>query len=137
MLFLALRLTKPNFLILDEPTNHIDVGGIEDSENSLRDSSLTALFVSHDRRFVENVANRFFLIKNGSFYEVGSMDEYYTMLGEPLTQAGKDLTRLSGQQILDRIDLLEKRPATNPSPEYSSIEEELNQLYQLLEGKTK
>ncbi|MBR3815463.1 MAG: ABC-F family ATP-binding cassette domain-containing protein [Clostridia bacterium] len=49
---------KPNFLILDEPTNHMDIVGKEALENMLADYSGTLLFVSHDRYFVKKVAER-------------------------------------------------------------------------------
>lgn len=48
--------TKPNLLILDEPTNHMDMVGKETLEQMLRDFGGTVLFVSHDRYFVKQVA---------------------------------------------------------------------------------
>lgn len=47
---------KPNFLILDEPTNHIDIMGKETLEEMLRNYSGTVLFVSHDRYFIKQIA---------------------------------------------------------------------------------
>lgn len=47
---------KPNFLILDEPTNHMDIIGKEALENMLSEFSGTLLFVSHDRYFVKKIA---------------------------------------------------------------------------------
>lgn len=47
---------KPNFLILDEPTNHMDIIGKETLEQLLKDFSGTLLFVSHDRYFVKKIA---------------------------------------------------------------------------------
>lgn len=48
--------TKPNFLILDEPTNHMDIIGKENLEKMLNSYSGTLLFVSHDRYFIRKVA---------------------------------------------------------------------------------
>ena len=48
---------KPNFLILDEPTNHMDMIGKETLENMLSAFEGTILFVSHDRYFVKKLAN--------------------------------------------------------------------------------
>lgn len=48
--------TKPNFLILDEPTNHMDLVGKEALENMLVNYDGTVLFVSHDRYFIDRVA---------------------------------------------------------------------------------
>ena len=48
----------PDLLLLDEPTNHLDVDGILWLERLLRSDALAYVVVSHDRRFLENVANR-------------------------------------------------------------------------------
>lgn len=48
--------TRPNFLILDEPTNHMDMIGKEALENMLNSYSGTVLFVSHDRYFIKQIA---------------------------------------------------------------------------------
>ena len=50
--------TGPNFLILDEPTNHMDIVGKETLESMLKDFAGSLIFVSHDRYFVKNVATR-------------------------------------------------------------------------------
>ena len=49
---------RPNVLVLDEPTNHMDIVGKETLESMLKDFSGTLIFVSHDRYFVRKVANR-------------------------------------------------------------------------------
>ena len=48
--------TKPNLLILDEPTNHMDIVGKEALEQMLREYEGTVLFVSHDRYFISRIA---------------------------------------------------------------------------------
>ena len=50
--------TGPNFLILDEPTNHMDIVGKETLESMLKDFDGSVIFVSHDRYFVKSVASR-------------------------------------------------------------------------------
>ncbi|MGH9757500.1 MAG: ATP-binding cassette domain-containing protein, partial [Candidatus Acidiferrales bacterium] len=47
----------PAILLLDEPTNHLDLAGIEWLESLLRNASFACVVVSHDRYFLENVAN--------------------------------------------------------------------------------
>jgi ATP-binding cassette subfamily F protein 3 len=58
--FMILKLQRPHLLMLDEPTNHLDISGIEQLEQSLIEGGSTVIFVSHDRRFVEQVATRVF-----------------------------------------------------------------------------
>lgn len=53
-----LMLSNPNFLMLDEPLNHLDLESITAFNNSLQDYKGTVLFTSHDRHFVQSIANR-------------------------------------------------------------------------------
>ncbi len=58
-----------NFLVLDEPTNHLDIEMLETLEGALDEFAGTLLVISHDRRLVENLAERIWLIEDGQFYE--------------------------------------------------------------------
>ena len=60
---LALRLTEPNFYLMDEPTNHVDIPGREQLEAEILASEATCLVVSHDRSFVDAIGTRFLLIE--------------------------------------------------------------------------
>lgn len=68
---------KPNFLILDEPTNHMDIVGKETLETMLQEYTGTVIFVSHDRYFVKQVANTLLSMENNGIhlYQFG-YDEY-------------------------------------------------------------
>lgn len=66
---LALRLQRPNFYLLDEPTNHVDIPGREQLEAELLDHGATCILVSHDRTFAAAVATRFLLIENDAARE--------------------------------------------------------------------
>lgn len=61
---LELILSKSNFLILDEPTNHIDIDTREILEEALLDFDGTLLFISHDRYFINKIATKIVRIKN-------------------------------------------------------------------------
>jgi ATPase subunit of ABC transporter with duplicated ATPase domains len=73
---------QPTVLILDDPTNHLDVQGIEMLEDDLLSATGTVIFVSHDRRFVQHVASRCFLIHNGRLREIASIASYYALLAQ-------------------------------------------------------
>lgn len=73
-----LQYMSSSLLILDEPTAHLDVTGIETLESELVDSDSTCIFISHDRRFIYNVANRFFQIIHGKLVEVDSPDNFFS-----------------------------------------------------------
>ncbi len=68
---------NPNFLILDEPTNHMDILSKETLEELLEDYTGTLLFVSHDRYFVNRLAGRLICFENdGVKYYDCRYDEY-------------------------------------------------------------
>ena len=69
--------TKPNFLILDEPTNHMDMLGKEALEAMLSEFEGTILFVSHDRYFVKKLAQSLIVFdENGATHLPYTYDEY-------------------------------------------------------------
>lgn len=68
---------KPNFLILDEPTNHMDIASKEHLEDILTEYKGTIIFVSHDRYFVEKIADELIVFEdNGATYYPFNYDEY-------------------------------------------------------------
>nr|WP_246503819.1 ABC-F family ATP-binding cassette domain-containing protein [Plastoroseomonas arctica] len=74
---LILRLEEPNFYLLDEPTNHLDIEGQEALEGELNRGEAACILVSHDRRFVKSVGNRFWLIERGRLVEIDAPDAYF------------------------------------------------------------
>ncbi|MPY65254.1 ABC-F family ATP-binding cassette domain-containing protein [Deinococcus sp. SDU3-2] len=65
-----------NLLVLDEPTNHLDMEMVEALEDALSAYSGTLLMVSHDRAFIEGLADRLWLIEDGVFYEYPGWADY-------------------------------------------------------------
>ncbi len=78
MIYGKLMMTKPNVMLLDEPTNHMDMETIESLQIGIEKYPGTLLFVSHDREFVSSIANRIIEIRPGG--EIvdfkGTYDEY-------------------------------------------------------------
>lgn len=77
LLFLVIKLNQPNFLILDEPTNHIDIQGKEELEAHILEANATVMITSHDRRFVDNIAERYVWIRAGELVEINDPAEFY------------------------------------------------------------
>ncbi|CDQ41166.1 MULTISPECIES: Vga family ABC-F type ribosomal protection protein [Virgibacillus] len=62
--FAKLFVSNVNTIILDEPTNFLDIDAVEALEQLLTDYEGTVLFVSHDRRFIQEIANRIIVFEN-------------------------------------------------------------------------
>jgi ATPase subunit of ABC transporter with duplicated ATPase domains len=78
MIYGKLMLTKPNVLLMDEPTNHMDMETIESLQIGLEHYPGTLLFVSHDREFVGGLATRIIELRAGGQITDfrGTYDEY-------------------------------------------------------------
>ena len=77
--------TDPELLLLDEPTNHLDFAAIEWLESLLTDFKGALLFITHDRRFLDNVANRIVELDRGQLREYqGNFSAYQVKKAEQL-----------------------------------------------------
>lgn len=86
-----LLLKRPTLLLLDEPTNHLDIDAVVWLEKYLRDYNGAAMIISHDRYFLDNVANRIFFMENKGLHIYNSN---YTRF---MIQRKKDLDVLKKQ----------------------------------------
>jgi ATPase subunit of ABC transporter with duplicated ATPase domains len=77
LVFCKLAIERPNVLVLDEPTNHLDLESIEALVDSLRQFDGTLVFVSHDRWFVSQLANRIVEITPGGIRDYQGTYEAY------------------------------------------------------------
>ena len=114
---------RPNFLILDEPTNHMDIIGKETLEKMLKDYTGTLLFVSHDRYFVKQVAQSVLVFEedNVQLYPYGY--EYY------LEQAAK---RAENGKVVITREKREKKSYTTPAKEKARREARIKKLEALV-----
>ena len=80
--FLKLMLTGANFLVLDEPTNHLDIPAREAVEEALMAFPGTFIVVSHDRYFLDKVANTTAELADGTLVEYEGSYSYYRMRKE-------------------------------------------------------
>ena len=77
--------TEPELLLLDEPTNHLDFAAIEWLESLLKEFKGALLFITHDRRFLDNVANRIVELDRGQLREYqGNFSAYQLKKAEQL-----------------------------------------------------
>ena len=81
MLFGKLMLQRSNILLMDEPTNHMDMESIESLNTALEKFTGTLFFVTHDREFVSSIATRIFEIKRDKIIDFkGNYEDYVASL---------------------------------------------------------
>ena len=92
LILCELLTSRPNLLILDEPTNHMDIPAKETLESAFKAYSGTLLFVSHDRYFVSQVADAILVFENQSvlYYPFG----YEHYLKKSTREAGRDIAAM-------------------------------------------
>ena len=125
---------KPNFLILDEPTNHMDILSKEVLEDILVDYEGTLLFVSHDRYFIKKVAQQLLSFEGGEtkFYRYG-YEEYLEKQALPSPDAdSNDKTPVKAPKKAFTTPLKEKsrreRNLKKAEENVSRLEAELSEL---------
>ncbi len=77
LMFLAMKLERPNVYLLDEPTSHLDIEGQEALEAELEEADVSCLFVSHDRWFTRAAATRFLEIRKGRLVELEDAEDFF------------------------------------------------------------
>ena len=94
-------ISQPDLLILDEPTNHLDTNSIEWIENFLANYKGTCIFVTHDRYFLDRIANRIVELSSGTFFShQGNYTDYLVNKAE--RQTVKEIEENKRQNFLRR-----------------------------------
>ncbi|MFA6598610.1 MAG: ATP-binding cassette domain-containing protein [Ignavibacteriaceae bacterium] len=94
-------ISQPDLLILDEPTNHLDTDSIEWIENFLAEYKGTCIFVTHDRYFLDRIANRIVELSSGTFFShQGNYTDY--LINKAERQAVKEVEEGKRQNFLRR-----------------------------------
>ncbi|QQD14926.1 ABC-F family ATP-binding cassette domain-containing protein [Sphingobacterium sp. UDSM-2020] len=73
-------LKKPDLILLDEPTNHMDIESIQWLEDFLMNSAKAVIVISHDRAFVDNITNRTIEVTMGRIYDYKAKYSHYLEL---------------------------------------------------------
>lgn len=154
MMFALFRLKQPNVLVLDEPTNHIDLEGRDELVEALCDSDITTVMTSHDRDFLHRTATRWWWITQGGLHEVSNPEAFYEQLENSegsgtgvdttpkFTEAESSSVINSEAMALERIEELERllsddraRKPKHQKPERQRLwEQELTELWSRLDN---
>ena len=111
----AMLLRDPNFLILDEPTNYLDLSTLIILENFLQDFNGGYLIVSHDREFLKRTCDHTLEIENGQLtLYPGDIEDYFEFKEERLAQkmAQNRAVEKKREQLQEFVDRFKARAAT-------------------------
>lgn len=136
---------RPNVLILDEPTNHMDIVGKETLESMLEDYKGTLIFVSHDRYFVKKVADRLLVFEDGTthLYQFG-YEEYQEKLDREAASGadygrnavfGGAISQNGAMSSRESSAPSGKTPYYNPGKERSRLEKKVRRAEEELLAK--
>ncbi|OBR89740.1 putative ABC transporter ATP-binding protein YbiT [Clostridium ragsdalei P11] len=130
--FAKLFASKANVLLLDEPTNYLDMQSIEALEDFLKGYEGTVLFVSHDRAFINSVANRVFILENEKITEFeGNLEQFEKNKKVSKNQENvyieKSILQMKLTEIVSRMSLKDcDKEALDK--EYQCIAKQLNKM---------
>jgi ATP-binding cassette subfamily F protein uup len=110
-IFLAqLLITEPDLIILDEPTNHLDLSAIEWLENYLAGPNVTLIMVTHDRYFLDNVANGIIEIDRGQLFRYKGNYAYFLEKKEAREEMLRVEVSKARQLLKKELEWMRKQP---------------------------
>ena len=130
----------PDILLLDEPTNHLDLAGIQWLEGVLQNGAFACVVVSHDRYFLENVANE--VVELNPAYEDGALrvsGNYSTFLEkkEEYLHAQRNRQEALENRVHTEIDWLRRGPKARTTKSKARIDNAHQMIRDLSEMKTR
>jgi ATP-binding cassette subfamily F protein uup len=131
---------KPDVLLLDEPTNHLDLAGIDWLEGVLRNAPFACVVVSHDRYFLENVANE--IVELNPAYENGALrveGNYSTFLEAKELHLHAQRNRQSAleNRVHTEIEWLRRGPKARTTKSKARIDSAHEMIGELSEMRTR
>ena len=136
---------KPNLLLLDEPSNHLDVETREALTTALAEFGGSMLLVSHDRHLLRTTVDSFWIVANGGVQEFdGDLEDYREWLAQHQANARKqdalarDTSKLNAQNVVPHQDTqANSSDRKNQKREQAQERQRLAQLRKPIENKLK
>lgn len=136
--------TRPNFLVLDEPTNHMDILGKESLEQMLKTYTGTVLFVSHDRYFIDQIATGILDFTNDGVIQYNCTYKEYlqernkrtaqSLTGQKNAVQTASLKESAGLKGIEEGGSEEPAPVKNPGKIRAKLERKIQKLYEQLQA---
>ncbi|MGC4378345.1 Vga family ABC-F type ribosomal protection protein [Fictibacillus sp. Mic-4] len=133
--FAKVFLSDMNVLVMDEPTNFLDIEAMEALEQLLKNYEGTVIFVSHDRRFIENVATCIIEIKQQAITAFsGNFKEYKGRNEQTVRNVAEDELLQIETKLTEVIGKLSLLPSNELEQEFHSLVAKRNHLRKQLKG---
>lgn len=123
---LAVLISNPNILFLDEPTNDLDIYTLEILENYLESFKGAVLVVSHDRYFLDKVADHLFIFENNDIKEVNGIISDYILKNPQLENNEIKEAKKEVKLDIPRFTSQEKKEYDNIEEVIEKLEEKIN-----------
>ncbi|WP_396184261.1 ABC-F family ATP-binding cassette domain-containing protein [Flavobacterium sp.] len=105
-------LKKPDLILLDEPTNHMDIESIQWLEDFLINSAKAVMVISHDRAFVDNITNRTIEVTMGRIYDYKAKYSHYLELRKDRRVHQQKAYDEQQKMIADNMEFIERFKGT-------------------------
>lgn len=129
-----LLLSAPDVILLDEPTNHLDIDAIEWLDGYIKSCKRAVIIISHDRYFLDRVANKIFELDNRKLYTCnGNYSKYCTVREER-----KEAVRRNYENTMREVDrierIIEQQRRWNREKNIKTAESKQKMIDRMLEG---
>ncbi|MEC4049398.1 ABC-F family ATP-binding cassette domain-containing protein [Flavobacterium sp. SUN046] len=105
-------LQKPDLILLDEPTNHMDIESIQWLEDFLINSAKAVMVISHDRAFVDNITNRTIEVTMGRIYDYKAKYSHYLELRKDRRAHQQKAYEEQQKMIAENMEFIERFKGT-------------------------
>lgn len=126
---------KSNFLILDEPTNYLDIYAIEAVEEFLINMNKTLILISHDKRLVDKVCTKTVLIENGQIIEENMINKNKSE--DKIEKIRKEEHMVLSNKLAELISIISIEASKGNKEKVESLDEEYNRIIGLLNNSNK
>jgi len=126
-------LQKPDLILLDEPTNHIDIESVIWLENFLLESAKAVIVISHDKAFIDNITNRTIEVTMGKIYDYKAKYSHYLELRKERREGQLKAYNEQQKFILDSKKFIERFRGTYSKANQVNSRERMLEKLEIIE----